>query len=95
MVSYTQLTNSVNTQLTKFFMSIRKEIQKSIEASGISANALSEAVGLSQPTISRFLRGNDVKLSVAETLAAYFNLELRQAETKPTVGKSAKSTKKK
>lgn len=59
-----------------FLMSISGQIRQAIEASGLSGNALAKACGVSQPVISRFCAGNDIKLAAADKLADYFGLHL-------------------
>jgi plasmid maintenance system antidote protein VapI len=58
-------------------MKISDELRKAVADSGMSANSLAEALDIAQTTISRFLRGEDTRLSVADKLAAYFNLSLQ------------------
>jgi len=52
-------------------------LRDAINRSGESANAISRATGVPQPTITRFLAGADMKLSTAARLAAYLGFELR------------------
>jgi transcriptional regulator with XRE-family HTH domain len=57
------------------------KLRDAIHESGLSANALADEAGVPQQTISRFLLGADMKLSTAQRLAAFLNLEL--VERKP------------
>ncbi|MGI8981635.1 MAG: helix-turn-helix domain-containing protein [Pirellulaceae bacterium] len=57
-------------------------LRKTVQDSGLSDNALAKLIHVSQPTISRFRAGNDIKFSVAAKLAEHFGLEL-QPEKKP------------
>lgn len=66
-------------------MSIADQLRKAVNQSGMSGNALAKAAGVSQPAISRFLQGSDIKFSAADKLAAYIGLELS-----PSPGKLAK-----
>jgi transcriptional regulator with XRE-family HTH domain len=59
-------------------------IRAAIRASGASALKLAKETGVSQPTITEFLRGKDVRLGTANKLAERFGLVLRQ---KPKRGK--------
>jgi plasmid maintenance system antidote protein VapI len=52
-------------------------LRSAIIKCGISATQLANETGVPQPTITRFLNGADMKLSTAQTLAAYLGLELR------------------
>jgi plasmid maintenance system antidote protein VapI len=61
-------------------MSLSGTLRKVVRESSISDNSLAKALGLSQPTISRFRLGNDIKFSVADKLATYFGLELMPAK---------------
>lgn len=67
-------------------MTITDELRAAINASGKSATALAKETGISQPTISRFIGGADIKFSVAAILAEHFALELRsrkQSKVRP------------
>lgn len=48
-----------------------------IRDSGKTALEIWMATGVSQPTITEFLRGKDMRLKTAQKLASYFGLELR------------------
>jgi transcriptional regulator with XRE-family HTH domain len=63
-------------------MKIGDDLRRAISDSGLSANALAKEVNLAQSTVSRLLRGEDVKLSVAEKLAAHFGLVLKKDRLK-------------
>ena len=72
-------------------MSLSETLRKAVRESDLSDNALAKLLGLSQPTISRFRVGNDIKFSVADKLATFFHLELTPAKPgKANAGKPAK-----
>lgn len=52
-------------------------LRDAIRKSGKTALDLSAATGVSQPTITEFLRGADMRLTTAQKLAAHLGLELR------------------
>ena len=54
-------------------------IREAVKATGRSANKLARDVGVSQPTMSAFLLGHDIKLSTASKLVAFLGLELKAA----------------
>lgn len=54
------------------------KLREAIAASGLSANALAQATGVDQTTISRFLRGKDMGIQRASKIAAYLGLELTE-----------------
>ena len=64
---------------------IDEALRDAIRNSGKTALVIWMATGVSQPTITEFLRGKDMRLKTAQKLAAYFNLELR--EVKPPKAK--------
>lgn len=76
-------------------MTIASELRDRIKKSGDSANVLAGKLGLSQPTISRLLLGNDIKLSVADLLADHFGLELTPKVSSKTPSRLVKSRAKK
>lgn len=53
-------------------------LRHAIVNSGQSASQIARATGVPQPTITRFLAGADMRLSRAEKIAAYLNLELKK-----------------
>lgn len=55
-------------------------LREAIRKSGLSALALSKETGVSQPTITQFLRGFDLRLSTAQKLAKFLGLELRTTQ---------------
>ena len=73
-------------------MSISDTLRNAVAESGLSDNALAKELGLSQPTITRFRQGNDIKFSVADRMAVYFGLQLAPVTGK--AGKVAKPAKK-
>lgn len=52
-------------------------LRKAIRDSGLSALALSKKAGVSQPQISYFLRGKDIRLATAQKLAHILGLSLQ------------------
>lgn len=57
-------------------------VRAAIRRSGITSLDLSRATGVPQPTITRFLRGRDMRLSRAQKLCDYFGLELKPRSRK-------------
>lgn len=51
-------------------------LREAIRKSGLSANELAKRTGVTQTTISGFLRGRDMRLSHASKIAAYLGLSL-------------------
>jgi transcriptional regulator with XRE-family HTH domain len=49
-------------------------LREAIRKSGTSALQLSKETGVSQPSITEFLRGADMRLATAQKLADYFGL---------------------
>lgn len=60
---------------------IADQLREAIEKSGLSANQLAKLVGISQPTVSRFIAGADIRLSVAQKIAE--KLEMRSLTVDP------------
>ena len=56
-----------------------EKLRKAIRESGLSAARLGKATGVTQPVISEFLRGKDIRLTTAQKLADYFGLKLTEA----------------
>lgn len=56
---------------------LAETLRNAIRKSGESANALAQATGVPQPTITRFLAGADMKLETASKIAVYLGLELK------------------
>lgn len=54
-------------------------LRDTIRASGLSAAKLSELTGVTQPTITEFLRGKDLRLATAQKLADHFGLVLKKS----------------
>lgn len=52
-------------------------LRKAITASGKSALKLPKDTGVSQPTITEFLRGKDIRLKTASKIAKVLGLELK------------------
>jgi plasmid maintenance system antidote protein VapI len=73
-------------------MTPSERLRQSIRECKKSANQIARETGISQPTITTFLNGRDLRMETADKLAAYFGLELREAGEKPTKprGKQAK-----
>jgi len=60
-------------------MTPSNRLRQAIRDSGKSANQIARETGISQPTITTFLNGRDLRMETADKLAAYFGLELREA----------------
>lgn len=66
--------------LARMSEEMAERLRRAIRTSGKTALELSSITSVPQPTITRFLNGRDMRLSRAQKLAAYFNLELREAK---------------
>lgn len=55
---------------------LAKAIRDALLATGKSHNAIARETGIPQPTITRFLNGRDVRVSIASALADYAGLAL-------------------
>ncbi len=54
-------------------------LRQAIEASGMTTLAIERATGVRRASVMRFMRGErTLRLDMADKLAAYFRLELRQ-----------------
>lgn len=53
-----------------------EKLRAAIRESGMSANALGQATGVEQTTISRFLKGSDMGIHKASKIATYLGLKL-------------------
>ncbi len=53
-------------------------LREAIRKSGQSAGQLAELTGVSQPTITEFLRGKDMRLDTAQKLAEFLGLTLQE-----------------
>lgn len=51
-------------------------LREAIRKSGLTALALSTETGVSQPTITEFLRGKDIRMTTADKLARRLGLAL-------------------
>lgn len=56
---------------------IADNLRAAIAASKLSANELASKTGVSQPTISRFIRGSDMGIKSAAKIAKYLGLKLK------------------
>ncbi|HEY2414968.1 MAG TPA: helix-turn-helix transcriptional regulator [Pirellulaceae bacterium] len=63
-------------------MTISDQLRAAIAKADVSANVLAKQTGMSQPTVSRFLRGDDIKLGMADKLADHFGLALVPVKAK-------------
>ncbi|WP_390845015.1 helix-turn-helix domain-containing protein [Anatilimnocola floriformis] len=61
-------------------MTIEEQLRTAINSCGISGNALAKVSGVSQSAISRFMTGEDIRLSAASKLTEYFGLELTKKD---------------
>ena len=55
---------------------IAEVLRAAIQESGQSADEIAKATGVSQPTITRFMQGRDMRLSRAAKIAGHLGLEL-------------------
>ena len=55
---------------------IAEALRAAIRESGQSADEIAEATGVSQPTMTRFMQGRDIRLSRAEKIAVHLGLEM-------------------
>jgi plasmid maintenance system antidote protein VapI len=63
-------------------MPISDLLRRTISESGISYNALQRETGVTRASIMRFVRGDQsIRLDMADRLAEYFGLELRNANS--------------
>jgi len=63
-------------------MKVRETLLRAIKTAGVSRYKISQDTGIEESSLSRFMQGqSDPKLSTVDTLAVYFNLELRPAGT--------------
>jgi hypothetical protein len=86
--------NPVNTHPYKnFAMSLTEVFRSAIRDSGKSVNAIAKESGVAQPMLTRFLNGQDLRLSTADKMAAYFKLSLQPdgPASKKTAKKKSKS----
>lgn len=68
--------------------SVTGRLRAAVNASGHTRYALSKATGISQSTLSRFVRGIGVLNAEAiDTLADYLGLTLKAKVVKPTKGR--------
>lgn len=65
---------------------IAEVLKQAIQDSGLSAIALSKEVGVPQSIISRFLRGETIRLDTAQKLADHFGIvaAVKVAKANPT-----------
>ncbi len=54
-------------------------LREAIQKSGKSVNQIAKETGVLQQSLSKFMRGKDVRLETAQKLADYFGLSLRKA----------------
>jgi hypothetical protein len=60
-------------------MAISDNMRDAIRASGKSITSLAQECGISQPMLTRFMDGQDLRLAMVDKLCSYFGLELRPA----------------
>jgi predicted transcriptional regulator len=72
-------------------MPLAEQLRAAIAETGISANQLAKVVRVSQPTISRFLSGGDIRISVAERLAEHLKLQPIADQLRVAIAKSGLS----
>ncbi len=62
---------------------VTEALKQAVCESGESLYAICKATGLNEDSLSRFMRGRQsLRLDLADKLAAYFNIECRQARRK-------------
>jgi hypothetical protein len=61
-------------------MAISDNMRDAIRASGKSITSLAQECGISQPMLTRFMDGQDLRLAMVDKLCSYFGLELRPAD---------------
>lgn len=67
---------------------ITEVLRQAILDSGLPLLQIANETGVQRASLSRFVRGkNSLRLDVADTLAAYFGLQLTTTENKPTTKK--------
>lgn len=84
--------NRVKSFLHNLPMPIETQLREAIRTSELSGNALAKAAGVSQSAVSRFMSGEDIRLSAASKLAEHFGLELRPADAKKPAKKKPKGS---
>ena len=57
---------------------IADALRAAIRDSGLSANALAKETGVDQTTVSRFILGQDIRLSRAQKIATFLGMELKK-----------------
>jgi len=57
-------------------LTVAVKLRKAIDDYGKSANEIAKATGVPQTTLSRFLRGEDMRLSAADKLIAFLGGEI-------------------
>lgn len=67
-----------SSEYTERMKTISSQLRKAIETSGESRYSISQATGVSQATLSRFVTGKaELRSSTIDTLGSYLRLELR------------------
>jgi hypothetical protein len=63
-------------------MTISVQLKSAIEESGLTHYRIGVDTGIGPDQVSRFLDGQDIRISTADKLAEYFKLELKQTRAK-------------
>ncbi len=63
-------------------MTISQRLIEAIEKSGETHYRIGTDTGIGPDQVTRFVAGRDIRISTAEKLAEYFNLELTAKKTK-------------
>jgi plasmid maintenance system antidote protein VapI len=71
-------------------MSLSSELREKIRETGLSANELARQSGVPQPTITRFLNGQDIMLTTVEKLADSLGMSWRHEEESAPLKKPPK-----
>jgi transcriptional regulator with XRE-family HTH domain len=57
-------------------MTVSEQLRRAIADSGLSHRTIAQGSGVSEPVLSRFTRGRQIRSGVLDRLARYFKLEL-------------------
>ena len=57
-------------------------LRRAIAESGMNFKALERATGVKRQSLMKFVRGQSLRLNIADKLAAHFGLELVKRKTK-------------
>ena len=63
-------------------MTMTETLRKAVKSGGFSRYAISQATGVNQSALMRFVQGKTIMLDTADRLAEFFNLSLTPAKKK-------------